>query len=73
MYENRGRKKKGESKKEREKERKWKHVCEKTHQGDKMGIVHVVKQNQAPRLAAFVLKGQEKAEFTKQKFGDLQV
>lgn len=53
----------GESDKEREKERKWKHVCEKTHQGDEMAIVHRI--NSA--LGCVCIEGSRKAEFTKQK------
>lgn len=56
-----------EKKKEREKERKWKHVCEKTHQCVKMGIVHVL--NPSLWLVAFDLKGQQKLNSHSPKFG----
>lgn len=69
-----GEEKKGESKKEMEKERKWKHVCKKTHQGDKMGIVHILKQKSSPRSAAFVSKGQEKLNSqSKKKIGEVGI
>lgn len=53
--------------KEREEERKWKHVFEKIHQGEKMGIVHILKQHQAHGV--FVSQGQEKLNLQGKNLG----
>lgn len=40
-----GGRKKRESDKEMEKERKWEHLCEKTHQDDEVAIVPILRQH----------------------------